>query len=145
VSDENTEDITSDIFLKIVQHLGKYVPQRNAGFSAWIFRIVHNAIIDHYRKKKELLGIDNEEKDFFAEIPDEEDLHPDNLANRDFDIRKMHVLLRELPAIQRTILELKYLEEFSNAEISYVTGKSEGNVRIIQLRALRKMRKEWKK
>ncbi len=139
----NNEDLTSEIFLKIVQNLNRYTPQKNASFSAWLFRIANNAIIDFYRKKRELLGIDDEDENFFAEIPDEENLKPNELANRSFDIQKMYRLLKELPAVQRTILELKFLEEFNNTEIAHITGKTEGNIRIVQLRALRTIRQLW--
>lgn len=140
---ENSEDLTSEIFLKVVQHLNKYVAQKNGKFAAWLFRVANNAIIDFYRKKKELLGIDDEEENFFANIPDEKNPKPNEIANRGFDIQKMYQLLKQLPAPQRTILELKFLEEFNNTEIAHITGKTEGNIRIIQLRALRTIRQLW--
>ena len=140
---ENSEDITSEVFLKVVQNLGKYTKQKKAHFSAWLFRIANNTIIDFYRKKKELLGLDEEEENFFAEIPDEDNPQPNEVANKSFDIHKMYKLLKKLPAVQRTILELKFLEEFNNTEIAHITGKTEGNIRIIQLRALRTLRQLW--
>ena len=144
VSDEDVEDLTSDVFLKVIQNLDKYNHKKNAGFSAWIFRIANNSIIDFYRKRKELLGMEmeDEEENFFANIPDEGPL-PDDQANQRMEIEKMYDVLKKLPALHQTVLELKFLEGFTNPEIADITGKSEGNIRVIQLRALREMKKYW--
>jgi len=144
VSAEEVEDIVGDVFLKLVQHLKKYKPQSSASFSAWFYRIAHNTIIDFYRKKKDLLGLDSEDEDFFAQIPDEVNLRPDQSTNQTFEHAKIHKALKKLSPINREILELKFLEGFSNTEIAQVTGKTEGNIRIIQLRALREMRKYFR-
>ena len=143
VHSENAEDLTSDVFLKVVKNIKKYKSTPKATFSSWVFRIAHNTIIDHYRKEKELLGIDNEDQNFFAELPDEKTPLPNEQTNQTLDFKKMHQLLQCLPADQRTILKLKYLEGFTNPEIAIITNKTEGNIRIIQLRALRKIRKQW--
>lgn len=135
------EDVVSEIFLKVVQNLPKYKSRPGVGFGAWLFRLAHNTIIDHYRRKKELLGSDLEEadEDFFARVVDKQP-QPDEQANSLYDYARVYRFLAKLKPDQREILELKFLEGFSNKEISTVTGKSEGNIRIIQLRALKEMR-----
>jgi len=146
VPEDDIEDLTGDIFLKFVENIANYKLVKGASFSAWLFRIAHNRVIDFYRKKKEILGIGTDEDDNFWEIlPDEKELKPDEkvlVLEREKQIREV---LTKLPASYREILELKFLEDFSNLEISQITGKSEGNIRIIQLRALREMRKYIKK
>lgn len=143
VDDADAEDIVSDIFLKVVENLNAYHPQKKAGFNAWIFRIAHNNVIDFYRKKKELLGLSEDEgDDIFLQIPDEKPT-PEEKADQKLTFQKLTKILRHLPSVQRDILELKYLEGMTNAEISEITGKSEGNIRVIQLRALREIRKNW--
>lgn len=142
VKNEDVEDLVGDIFYKTVQHLNKYKTQKKAGFNAWIFRIAHNTVIDFYRKQKELLGIIYEDsEDFFATLPDKKNLNPDQSILKKEESEKIKYLLTKLPKIHREILELKFLEEFSNKEIAQITKKSEGNIRIIQLRALRELRK----
>jgi RNA polymerase sigma-70 factor (ECF subfamily) len=51
--------------------------------------------------------------------------------------------LQELPSDQQAVLKLRFLEDYSISEIAMMLGKSEGNVRIIQLRALRKLRDKY--
>lgn len=142
VKKEEVEDLVGEIFYKVVQHLDKYKSQKKAGFNAWIFRIAHNIVVDFYRKKKEFLGIVKEDnEDFFATLPDKKNLHPDKAILKKEESEKIKYLLTKLPLPHREILELKFLEEFSNKEIAHITKKSEGNIRIIQLRALRELRK----
>ncbi len=135
------EDIVSEIFLKLVQKLPQYKAREGVGFGAWLFRMAHNTIIDWYRKKKELLGSDLEtgEENFFATMVDDE-LLPNQQVNQIYDYERVYGFLKKLKPDHREVLELKFLEGFSNKEISVITGKSEGNLRIIQLRALKEMR-----
>ncbi len=145
VEESEIEDLVSKVFLKVVENLKKFSPQKNAGFNAWIFRIAHNTIIDFYRQKREFLPIDpNEDSPYFIELKDEKPT-PNKTTNKNIDSQKLHNLLQKLSSAHREILELKYLNDFSNNEIANITNKTEGNIRVIQLRALREMRKLWPK
>ncbi len=139
---DEIEDLVSDIFLKVVENIKNYQQQKNASFSAWLFRIARNQLIDSYRRKKELLGLENEEGELMFDIEDE-DPTPDDMTQKSWEQEKIQEVLQKLSPIHREILELRYLSGFSNAEISHITGKNEGNVRVIQLRALREMRKHF--
>lgn len=141
VPQEHTEDLVGDIFFKVVNHLPKYKPQATASFKAWLYRIAHNQVIDFYRKRKELLGEDQIEENFFVQLPDEKTPQPNKALMKDEESKKIHEVLKKLSPTHRTILELKFLEDFSNTEVAKITGKSEGNIRLMQLRALREMRK----
>ncbi len=141
VEKDEAEDIVSDIFLKVVEKLNTYTPNPKSSFNAWIFRIAHNTVIDFYRTQKEIYGLsDQEQETYFLQIPDKNPT-PDEALQSSFDRKRIHKALKNLPSAHREIIELKYLEEFSNREISEITGKSEGNIRVIQLRALREVRK----
>ena len=138
VEKSETEDLVSEIFLRVTRNLKKYFPKKNAGFSSWIFRIAHNAVIDFYRKKQEFFEFDDENL-----VAIDENLSPNYFANKNFDTKKMQNLLQKLSPKYREILELKFLENFSNLEVAKITGKSVGNVRITQMRALKEMKKMW--
>lgn len=148
---EEIEDIVSEIFLKIVRNLSRYRPQKGilksgrGAFSAWVFRMARNLIIDHYRNAKEDTGLyDPESGELRFDLPDPR-LNPQESAAQHDEHRAMHAALKKLPASHREILELKFLHEFSNAEIAKITGKSEGSIRVAQLRALREARKYFPK
>ncbi len=145
VEESEVDDLVAKVFLKVVENLNRFAPQKNAGFNAWIFRIAHNTVIDYYRQKREFLSIDpSEDAPYYVEIEDKNPT-PNKIANKNFDSKRIRDLLKKLPSTHREILELKYLNDFSNNEISKITGKTEGNIRVIQLRALREMRKLWPK
>lgn len=56
VSDSATaEDILQDVFVKIQKRLGEL--QERAKLQGWIYQITRNAIIDHYRTRKETVAV----------------------------------------------------------------------------------------
>ncbi len=145
VEENEIDDLVSKVFLKVVENLKKFSPQKNAGFNAWIFRVAHNTVIDYYRQKKEFLPIDpSDDAPYYIELEDKSPT-PNKVVNKNLDSKKIRELLKKLSPAHREILELKYLNDFNNTEIAKITDKSEGNVRVIQLRALREMRKLWPK
>lgn len=143
VNNEDAEDLIADVFLKVVVSLKKYKKTTKGHFSAWVFRIAHNRVIDFYRKKKEYLQLtDPETGELKFDIPSS-DLDPHDSAIQYEEHLKIRGILDTLSGVNREVLELKFLEEFSNSEIAEIIGKSEGNIRVIQLRALRKLRKHF--
>ncbi len=139
VDNEETEDLVSEIWLKIIQNLKKYRPQAGASFKSWAFRIAHNLVIDFYRKKKDILGVETDENEFFTQIPDTERT-PDVVALKKSEYKDLHAALLKIKPEHREILQLKFLEGFSNKEIAAITKKKEGHIRVLQLRALREIR-----
>src|SRR4029077_7754448 len=77
-SPEDAEDLTSDVFRRI---LSGPVPIDVGARPAWLFRVAHNAIIDHYRRRRltiPLIGL--------LERPDDAPSLPDR-AIRDEELR----------------------------------------------------------
>ncbi len=143
VNAEDAEDLISEVFLRVVDKLKKYKKTPKGNFSAWVFRIAHNLVIDFYRKKKDLLQLTNPETgELQFDIPDSA-LNPHDSAVQHEEHRKIREILKKLSDTHREVLQLKFLEGFSNAEIAKIIGKSEVNVRVIQLRALRELRKHF--
>ncbi len=142
VDQNEVDDLVGEVFLKTVKNLKKYKPQERSTFGSWIYRIAHNVVIDFYRKKQEFLGIDidSEDEEYSIQLVDDSP-GPDKIMEQKIEFEKIQKVLNKLSATNREIIELKFMEDFSNFEIAQITGKSEGNIRIIQLRALRELRK----
>lgn len=132
----DAEDLTEMVFLKTWEKLKQYRPQKRYPFSAWVFRIAHNVVIDYYREKpkREMLEL-NEEW-----VTEAKESDPRLSADTYFNQRDLRVALKKLPELQQQVLILKFINGFENAEIAKIIGKSVGSVRVLQFRALVRMK-----
>jgi len=127
------EDLTEEAFLKAWQNLRQY-KQGKHPFSAWVFRIAHNLVVDHYRKNKVSEEIDDQ-------LSDPSDTsNPKRLTEAKLNQIRLHKVIRRLPNNYQQVIILKYINELDNKEISKVIGKSETAIRTIQFRALEQLR-----
>lgn len=123
------EDIANDIFqetfvkaiLTIKQ--GRYT--ENGRFPAWISRIAHNLIIDHYRQEKSenVQSADIQDVDIFnrkdlCEATIEDVIIADQIRD---DVK---FLIELLPELQREVLKMRYYQNLSFKEIAELTGVS---------------------
>lgn len=131
---EDAEDITHQAFLKAWQNVPKY-KDKGHPFSSWLYRIARNLVIDFYRTAKRDLELD--------EAPDEA-LSERSDMGAVLDTTALATLtrvsLKDLDDIQESVLVMKFVNEMTNREIAEAIGKSEGAVRVIQHRALKKLK-----
>jgi RNA polymerase sigma-70 factor, ECF subfamily len=135
VSDDTvTEDLVSQIFLKAWQNLDRYKIGASP-FIAWIYAIARNAVIDHYRSKKESVSLD-EAITLPADIQS-----PDDQAQLRFDLEAMRDALQRLTGDQQQALILKYIAGLPNDTIAKIMNKQEGTIRGLQMRGLQVLAK----
>ncbi len=126
------EDITSDIFAKIVEKLDTFDPEK-ASYSTWIFTITKNRVISHFRQHRETEDIDE------LVIADDSDSPPDIAVMKE----RSAVLaqgLSQLPQKDRDILLARYYCEHSFRQIGEMLGMTEANARVAHSRALKKLK-----
>jgi len=127
------EDLTSEVFHKALANLPNY-QWRGTPFSAWLFRIASNAIVDHFKRSDRERQADELEHTL---------AQPD-LSSTDSDFIEHHVhffrLVEQLPEIQRRVVCERFVEERSIREIARRLSKTEGAVKQLQFRALRALR-----
>jgi RNA polymerase sigma-70 factor (ECF subfamily) len=133
VAEDIAEDLTEEAFFKVWQNLSKY-KKGKFPFSSWVFRIAHNLVIDHYRKNHQTEEIDEGLADT------ETNNNPDHQTNVKLTNVRLRKVIRRLPDNYQQVVVLKYINELDNKEIAESIGKSEAAVRIIQFRALEKLR-----
>ena len=128
------EDITEDVFVKAFRSI-KSCQGREDTFSAWLYRIAHNSTIDHFRAEKR-------RQTFNHNLPSREPV-----AREDNDILLDYQdtlrAISDLPPQYRQLLVLKFVEGMGNEEIARIMGKSQGNLRVMQMRAIRELRRRY--
>ena len=131
---EETKDIVSTVFLKAWKRLDTFT--YHISFQAWVYRIAHNTLIDHYKTKKAYTRLDE------IEI----EVHPDDDEKLDIKIafKNISKAMQSLTAEQKQIITLKFIEELTNKEIAFVMNKQEDAVRALQCRALKELRRKLK-
>ncbi len=134
---QEAEDLAHEVFVSAWQKLPTYQVQ-GFPFSSWLYKIARNRVIDYYRTKKVHVSIDDEvavDEDLFAAQSG-----VDEALDTGLDIAAVKEAMQQLTPEQREVVQLRFLDELSPAEIAKVLDKREGTVRIIQHRAILKLK-----
>jgi RNA polymerase sigma-70 factor, ECF subfamily len=127
------EDLTGDVFLKMLHGIQSYSIQ-GVPFSAWLYRIARNRVIDHMRRQPEKSDLPLEEARVESIASSDADL--ENALQREELLRAVQVLTAD----QRQVIILKFIDDLDNSTIAKVLGKTEGAVKSLQHRALDTLR-----
>ncbi len=131
---QEAEDLTSLIFSRALQALPGY---RGGSMAAWLFRIAHNVVVNHFKGRRVTIPLEEVETD--ADPADELVEHLVRAEER----QRLRWLVAQLPDEQQEMLTLKLTGGLSAKEIGEVVGKSEGAVRIAIFRAVQHLREAW--
>lgn len=131
--DADAEDITADVFVKMVEGLPAY---RHSGvpFEAWLYRIASARIIDNRRRSQRRPQAELNED---LAVPD--GLHLEDVLSRQEDLAELRRALSQLTDEQQTLLILRFVERKSHEQVAEIMGKSSSAVRSIQHRALTRL------
>ena len=128
------EDMTQQVFIKALQSISSY-KWKDVPFSAWLFRIAHNQVIDYYRKQSrqsttplyEYMAVTN--CDTEKAIEDKA------------DIERLLTASKKLTAAQQEVITLRFAGELPIAEVARIMGKTQGAVKALQHSAIVALRK----
>lgn len=133
-------DVAEDIVQKSFVNLWRASRQDSRALTeAYLFTIARNALIDYFRKKKEIL--------FSPEDPAWQTLPADNASPlEEHEAREERGTLEEglrmLSPVEGEVLRLKFFADRTTKEMSQILNTSEANVRQLQCRALKHLRKQ---
>ncbi len=119
---------------KALLKIGSFDSEKGT-FSAWIYRIARNSVIDHYRTNKSEVSIE----DVFDVGVDERTAEALDAIS---DLKKVTTYLETLSAKQREIITLRVWEEMSYKEIAALVGGSEDSVKMAFSRGIRDLREK---
>jgi RNA polymerase sigma-70 factor (ECF subfamily) len=133
VRDEHeAEDVTQQVFLKLMSVLDKY-EQRNVPFSSWLLRLAHNAAVDDLRRRRATPVEDMRGADEPADVRGHEGLSLFREA------------LATLPEDQRTVVVLRHVVGLTPGEIAQRLGRSENSIHGLHHRGRRALRTELRR
>ncbi|MCJ7522391.1 MAG: sigma-70 family RNA polymerase sigma factor [Dehalococcoidia bacterium] len=129
----DAEDLTGDVFVRALESLGSY-RERGVPMQAWLFKIAHNLIVDHFRKsaKQKMVSIDS------VSLKAETD--PEEQAMTGLDVVRVRKALGRLTESQRKVIELRFFGELTSEEAGHVLKKRAGAVRELQSAAIKALR-----
>ncbi len=137
---ESSLDVTQEVFIKVYNSLTKYSAEYK--FSTWLYRIAHNAAIDHMRRNSvcpQSIEAENADGTYQIQIesrrPSPEKDHELNEWRTEIDL-----VVRCLPPAYRDLILLRHSRDLSYDEIAEVTGLPLGTVKNRLFRAREMMR-----
>jgi len=141
IGETEAEDVVQDVFLKVSRGLKKFKAQSRV--SPWIYRIATNAAIDHLRRpsskqrKREGTAIGSPPGKIEIEAKDADACANEKASTAETSVihDEMYHCLRnfvdKLPANQRAVVVLSFLEGMKNAEVAKVLGI---NIQTVKMR-----------
>ncbi|MEK9173594.1 MAG: sigma-70 family RNA polymerase sigma factor [Patescibacteria group bacterium] len=131
---EEAEDLTHQVFLNAWQNMKGY-KSRGFPFSSWLYRIARNKVIDFYRTKRESISIDRVDPEIFLapaiqQFSFDKNIEAEGLARA----------IQELEPNYQDVVIMRFVEDLTVAETAAALKKSQGSVKVIQHRAIKKLK-----
>ena len=133
VPDGEAEDLTEDVFLKVMQKKHTFDPDKSA-FSTWIYTIARNTVIDFLRTNKATTEL----SDFIVDTDSNKDIVSN--VDKNFELLNLKKAISCLPKDKQDLVVLRFVDELSYDEMSQILNKSEGSIRISMMRTLKELR-----
>ena len=121
----DVDDLVSDTFVKVIKGIENLENRHDFSFSAWIFAIARNVVIDFYRKKgyyPNKVGLESLSKNPAPY------LDPSVIIIETESYTELHTYLKRLPYRRQEVMRLKYFGGLRNKEIAKVLGIEERTV-----------------
>lgn len=150
VPDRTTaEDITSEVFLRVVEGVGRLRAEDEAGFAAWLFQISRVSVAGYYRKcEKQPTFVplveeayreeEKESEKFFADHPDSDPVL--SVEVRD-EWKAVVSAINTLTEEQRQVLIGRLVLGYDVATVAQIIGKNANAVKALQFRALQSLQR----
>ena len=132
---EDAEDLTHEVFKRAWQNIHAY---QNLGFpfSSWLYRIARNQVIDHYRTRKQEVGLDDMDPEQMASAENRE-----QLVDQHLEIGRVKTAIHKLKPEHQDVIIMRFIEDLPIRDVAAALDKSEGAVKLIQHRAMNELKK----
>jgi len=137
---DSSLDVTQEVFIKVYNSLTKYSPEYK--FSTWLYRIAHNAAVDHMRRNSvtpQSLETENADGSYQIQL-ESRGSSPEQDRERSEWRTEIDSVIKCLPAAYRDLILLRRARDLSSDEIEEVTGLPLGTAKNRLFRAREMMR-----
>ena len=127
------EDLAGDVFLRALESLGSY-KEKGVPMQAWLFKIAHNMVVDHLRKRarEKKVSLDS------VDLVDPGDLESD--VEQRLQWERVAETVRSLTPAQQEVIGLRFFSGLTSEEVGGLLGKGSGAVREMQSAAIKALR-----
>ncbi|MDY7080107.1 MAG: sigma-70 family RNA polymerase sigma factor [Chloroflexota bacterium] len=132
------EDLTGDVFVRVIQAIQAEHSWRTS-FQAWLYRIAHNLVADHYRRQPPAPELELDEQ--LMAIEDD----PISAATERLSQQSLCAIISRLTPDQQQVLALRFGAGMKAREVAEVMDKSVGAIEALQHRALAALRRVMKR
>lgn len=135
-SEEEAQDLTHDIFIKIYLNLKKF--KNESKLSTWIYSIVYNQCLNYVKKNQKK---PEENRDLYEDVENLEH-HTEEISDKElFEINyaKLQEILNQIPIEDKAILLMKYKDDMSVKDISELFNIKESAVKMRLQRAKKRV------
>lgn len=140
---EDAEDITLEVFLAALEQEQMLAGLNDTLQLAWLRRVAHNKIVDHYRRSIHRKAVALEEVNEM--LDDDENKEPEPVLLRREEYALLRRRLANLPPQQQEILHLRFAGGLRSREIAELLNKREGTVRSMLARSLNFLRSVYER
>lgn len=133
-------DVTQEVFIKVYNSLDRY--SSDYKFSTWLYRIAHNAAIDHIRrhsKKEQSIEAENQDGAYQLQLESSRP-NPEQDRERSEWRTEIESVVKCLPSAYRDLIVLRHGKDLSYVEIAEITDLPLGTVKNRLFRAREMMR-----
>jgi RNA polymerase sigma-70 factor (ECF subfamily) len=135
--EQTAEDLTGEVFTRMVGNLAGY-RTTSVPFQAWLYRIAHNLIVDHYRKQGNRMLVPLAQ----AEQVREEGNSPASIVEQRVALGQVQEALEALEPSQGEVIALRFLVGMPLREVALTLDKSIAAVKGLQYRGLITLREQ---
>ena len=134
---EDAEEVAQDSFVKAFRSLGSF--RGSARFPTWLFRIVYNSSVSHYRKRKREIVSDPGEVGSMKHAGLTEEM---NTEGEEAMAGALQEAIKTLPQVEQAMITLYYYQESSIDDIAAITKMTPSNVKVRLHRARKRLHEQ---
>jgi RNA polymerase sigma-70 factor (ECF subfamily) len=128
------KDMAADVFVRAVESYSGY-KDRGLPIQAWLFRIAHNLLIDHYRRSAKRKSVPLEDVGELSGASD-----PFREIDLKLSMERVAEAMALLNPAQQEVISLRLIGGLSAEEAGNIMGRTPGAIRELQRTALKALR-----